>query len=365
MKQLGGEYMNVSEILDPKLLEQYVEDGWVSKRKHPDYDLYIYNYTPQCAFARKWDDITINCRGLILDDDLDIVARPYRKFFNWDDPAGIQLDLDAEVTVVDKLDGSLGILYSWYDENKDCVIDSIATRGSFESEQAKLATKIWNDKYCQITPPAQFTFLYEICGPSNRIVLFYPENDLVLLGAVHTQLGYYISPNDAAGYLEWPGEVAETFEYKTLKEALLADPRPNAEGYVIRINNDMAKVKQEDYLALHKIVTNLNERTVWQALKDGQKVDDFVTPLPDEFQKWALGIIKDLDIKFEKRYSELVQDYKHVMNFLELDGRDSRKDFAMYVKDKPHKAFLFALLDKKPISNMIWDEIRPVGDKIE
>ena len=74
--------------------------------------------------------MTLACRGLIVDErDGGVVARPYRKFFNHDQPDAPPLDVTAPVTVTDKLDGSLGILYR---EPSGAV--AVATRGSFASD---------------------------------------------------------------------------------------------------------------------------------------------------------------------------------------------------------------------------------------
>ncbi|MFB9080967.1 hypothetical protein ACFFWB_26745 [Flavobacterium procerum] len=59
-----------------------ISANYVRVNKHPEQDLYIYNYTQNAQFERVWNEITIACRGLILDKDLNVVARPFPKFFN-------------------------------------------------------------------------------------------------------------------------------------------------------------------------------------------------------------------------------------------------------------------------------------------
>lgn len=50
-------------------LEAAVENGDVTKRSHPDLPLFIYNYSPEVQYSKKWNSVTLNCRGLILDDN--------------------------------------------------------------------------------------------------------------------------------------------------------------------------------------------------------------------------------------------------------------------------------------------------------
>lgn len=44
--------------LDLTVVQKYVDDKYISVQKHPNADLYIYNYTQKCQFDRNWDEIT-------------------------------------------------------------------------------------------------------------------------------------------------------------------------------------------------------------------------------------------------------------------------------------------------------------------
>ena len=56
--------------------------------------------------------MTLACRGLIVDAASGVVlARPYPKFFNHDQPGAPDLRMDAPADITDKSDGSLGVLY--------------------------------------------------------------------------------------------------------------------------------------------------------------------------------------------------------------------------------------------------------------
>lgn len=141
--------------INKELLEKYVEDGFISKRKHPKYDLWIYNYTAKTAYERFWNDLTLQCRGLILDKDYNVIARPFKKFFNYEEN---KHTATADFNIYEKLDGSLGIVFFYSGEW------IIATRGSFESEQAikgaELLKKYNLDLLNMIAP--RHTWLFEI-----------------------------------------------------------------------------------------------------------------------------------------------------------------------------------------------------------
>ena len=79
-------------------------------------------------------------QGLITCDGR-VVARPFPKFFNMDEPDAPKFEMDDWVEVSDKRDGSLGILYFWDDR------PYIATRGAFMSQQARHATEVFHKKF--------------------------------------------------------------------------------------------------------------------------------------------------------------------------------------------------------------------------
>ena len=68
-----------------EILEKYHKDGLLHKQTHPTLDLTIWNYSPKVQYERLWDDITIQSRGLVTNSKGEIVARPFKKFFNYEE----------------------------------------------------------------------------------------------------------------------------------------------------------------------------------------------------------------------------------------------------------------------------------------
>ena len=66
-------------------LNKYYEQGLLYKQVHPILPLTIWNYTEKVQYESLWDDITLQCRGLVTDTEGNIVARPFRKFFNMEE----------------------------------------------------------------------------------------------------------------------------------------------------------------------------------------------------------------------------------------------------------------------------------------
>jgi RNA ligase len=240
---------------------------------------------------------------------------------------------------------------------------AIATRGSFDSEQARHATEVWRRRYAsRFTPPAGLTVLFEIIYPGNRIVLDYGAlDDLMLLGAVDTASGRSYGPSAVPG---WPGPVVETFAYATLAEALAAPPRDNREGLVVHFTgpDTRLKIKYTEYVRLHRIVTGLNARVVWEAVVSGT-LDELLEPLPDEFHAWATNIAAGLRAEVDVLAAGVESVYAEVVAGLPAGW--TRKDFALAVARHPTRGCLFLRLDGKDYSSYLWQRVRPSVSTLE
>lgn len=247
--------MVLRDLFDRALLDAMLEQGYVRRQMHPELPLAILNYSEQAAYGRVWNDVTRQCRGFIYNVVThEVVARPFAKFFNHGEPDAPALDLDVKVVVTDKADGSLGIIYPARGGY------AVATRGSFTSEQALHATATLHDRYADWEPPPGCSTLVEIVYPSNRIVVDYEGlDDLVYLASIR------ISDGGVEPWF-WPGPIVEEMGYDSLAHALSAVPRPNREGLVVYFpdSGERVKLKQADYVALHRILTGTNARSVWE-----------------------------------------------------------------------------------------------------
>lgn len=247
---------------------------------------------------------------------------------------------------------SLGILYPTPDGY------AVATRGSFASEQAIHATEVWRSRYAgtfEVDPA--YTLLFEIVYPDNRVVLDYDEfDDLILLGAVHIETGFSVAD---ISQIVWPGPRTTVFPYASLAEALAVPPRPNAEGFVVHLvdKDDRIKVKQEDYIRLHRILTGLTARTVWEHLLTGQPLADLITPLPDEFHDWVANVAAGITVSIQMQDARIRQVYAEILAM--MPEGFSRKDFAVYAVPDPDKWALFRLLDGQEIRSELLKRAKP------
>jgi RNA ligase len=364
------------QILNQEALANAIDNGLVKVRLHPTWNFEIYNYTDLAQYQKGWNPVTKACRGLIVDSITGlVVARPFPKFFNYEElPKSRSRNLirrDDPVEVTDKMDGSLGIMYM--DPHGH---PTIATRGSFTSDQALHATMVLAEKYSTFRPPQDWTLLFEIVYPDNRIVVDYQDmDDLVLLGGVEIATGLTAGPEIAP---DWPGPKVEVMAYQTLAEAVSAPPRPGKEGLVVRFieTGERIKLKQADYVELHRIVTGLNTKEIWKRVMRadmetpaGQsRMERVLEGIPDEMHQWAKQVTAGLVGQWRDMWYSCQDGLKEVgglNQYQTADGLD-RKAFALAIADMPGyiKTVLFMWADNQTerAREFIWKQLEPKGD---
>jgi RNA ligase len=325
-----------------QLLEDYRSRGLLSRSSDPATGLIVWKYSRACTYNRSWDLVTINCRGLITDRDGRVVARPFGKFFNlgelpsWKPPA---LPFD----VFDKVDGSLGIAFFW--DNKW----RLSTAGSLLSDQALVGNRMLADLDTEEMDKS-LTYLFEIVYNDNVIVLRYPFEGLVLLGAVRTATGEDIHPD----IVPWGGRRAERLAFSGDLNSLRDMVPDNREGFVVRFTDGQrVKVKGDEYLRLHSAIFGVTTIRVWEALKEG-RLNQYLEPLPDEVDMWVRA---EADMLIA-RYREIEDSCRR--DFAEISAAATdRAKFALMALKRQRSHVLFSMFSGRDYSNQIWEDIRP------
>ena len=319
--------------------------------------LYVLNYAPSVAYERRWNKATLQCRGLIVDGEGNVVSRPWKKFFNLgehESPDLPDVPVGEPFVAYEKMDGSLGITYPTPDGL------AISTRGSFESEQAIKGTQILRDQYSDALPlmDPELTYLFEIIYPENRIVVSYGGDELVLLGAIHTMTGNEVDPDDLR---HLPFRQPQEWRVESLDD--LPKDVPNFEGYVVKFRTGLrVKVKLDEYCRIHRLVCDLTPRRIWENLSEGDDIDSIIKGAPDELHKELDGLVSDL----REQFDDVCYLYHVVYNDMQLDDMLLRRDQALEITGRCLGTDLtpspfFCLLDGKneQFEKLMWGMIRP------
>ena len=364
--------------IDLTILNKYVDEGWVVKNDHPSLPISIYNYSRKTQYEGKWDDITLKTRGLVLDNEGNVVAKSFDKFFNYEELVGSKFKPsqipNEPFEVFEKLDGSLGILFNY---NEEWIL---ATKGSFSSDQAIRGMEILK-KYRYERLVKGFTYLFEIIYPENRIVCDYDFEDLILLSVIDNKDGYELQIHDDKAHLEGIKiinlynnlgfKLVKKYDgvedYNTLKNIIDS----NSEGFVVRFSSGFRmKVKGEEYVRLHKLVTQLSTYDIWEHLKDGKDVMELVDRVPDEFDTWVKEQVSHLSYGHYRLGEQCgkMHDYFRFGKYSDVDPEPTKKEFAEHLKkvvDPKLHGIMFAIWDgkKDKIDELIWKLIKPKYSK--
>jgi len=338
------------------VLDGLVREGWLISQRHPSLDLTIYNYSQSTQYQGHWIPETLAARGLVLNDAGDIVARPFGKFFNLTEHKADEIPC-LPFEAFEKMDGSLGIFFFYQGQ------PVFASRGSFTSEQAVEGWSMLKRLRYDTLDPA-YTWMWEIIYPSNRIVVDYGGmSDVVLLGARHTALGIEMPYADMRASYQEEFTIVKAYhsgETPADIEQLQREDTANREGYVIRFADGFrVKVKFDEYVRLHRIVTQVSSISIWDMMRHGESLAAVIENVPDEFYDWTRGVINDLTQKHEGMLREAQLNFDQVVCSLPLTA--TRKDYALAFMSSPYKSIMFHLLDKnyEAASRLVWSLLRP------
>ncbi|KVP96935.1 hypothetical protein WJ97_14030 [Burkholderia ubonensis] len=176
----------------------FFENFGVVAERHLDGRLWLFDYDQLAAHKHRTTDVVIESRGLILcADTLDILRRPFARFFNIGEAPTYEADVDyARLEALEKADGSLVPLYfnrvtgHWHFGTRGTPFADAKHRqgGVFYERVLRAAgldavpgTPEFDAKVGFLSPDV--TYLFELIGPANPHVTPYEKDELVLLGA--------------------------------------------------------------------------------------------------------------------------------------------------------------------------------------
>ena len=330
------------------IFDDYVKKGLIRSQTYKD--MTIYQYTEFTQFESLWNNCTLNARGIVFDDDGVLVQRCIPKFFNHDEPDGIKVEklmLKEQPPVVqEKLDGSL--IKITKDEKHGLVITS---KASFESDQARMAKEIVDENNYEFKEG--WTYHFELIHPDNQIVLNYgDERKLVLLAIIDNETGKDINIYTDDLKFEKP----KLYDYETLLDINALNKDGLHEGVVVNYGSYRLKYKTDEYIRLHRIVTEFSAKRVWEALSNGQRIDRM--NIPEEFIKW----LDETEEELLFQYNELFNRVNRVF----INTQDmTNKEIALSDNEviKEVREYVFAVRSGKDIKAKIWKAIKPKGEK--
>jgi RNA ligase len=342
-------------------MNKLVEQGYLKQVISPCGNLVLFDYTDKCTYEHKWTKHTKNNRGTIYERYTGkVVSRPFVKFFNMVElSVGVQRNLlkSTSFKVLEKLDGSM--IQAFYYNYKW----NFATRGSFTSDQAKKAEEIALSKYSYQFSHINkdYTHLFEVIYPENRIVVDYKDvTDIILTAIFHTKTGEEPDIDVTNCFTK-----CKKYEFNSIQEVIAKlDTLPyNEEGYVVRFSNgERVKFKGKEYVEMHRIVTNTSPLSLWENMSNGKVDRKLLESIPEEFSARYVDIAKQL----EKRYKEVLNEVKDTTKSIALICNNDRKEIGLYLSrnevEYSQLVFPIFLGKSEAIEKLVMREIRPTGN---
>ncbi len=304
------------------------------------------------------------CRGIIFEKNTNRpVCIPFYKFFNYGENLADKVDWN-NARVQKKIDGS--IVKFWYD-HKNCVW-RISTNGKINANECQVKDfdftfeklfknaiteyfekieKICNsyigldfDNFIDNIFKKNYTYLFELVSPYNRIVINYPETKIYHIG---TRSNVTFEELDVDIGIEKPKE----YPLKSLDDCIKAASilKEDKEGYVV-VDKDWSRIKIKSplYIQFHHQINNgaVTKRRLIEMIQENI-IDDFIGMFPefgDDIDKIKFNLLK-LEVKIVHVYFEYFDD--------EGNCKVTKKELALGIKDrcKQYSGIIFNLYDKK------------------
>lgn len=343
--------LKVQEYLKSgKTLDDLKEEYGIKYKWHPTLPIFIVNY--DSLKSPKMHEITCECRGLVLDENFDVVARGFGRFFNYSEALEItdKFRWDLGFEAFEKLDGSY--INCFFYGNQWIM----STRGSWGEEEVGFSGRRWDEMVWRCIPRGllkaygtNINYIFEFVSIHNKIVRMYDKMDVVLLGATVVDISDTVD-----GCYELPGVwldiVAKehnvtrpiTYQftgYKGIEKFLMEQEQkdPTFEGLVVRDSTGLRlKIKSSTYCALHHL----------KGEGDNMYNVKYIVPLilAGETEE-LLAYFPEAGSRFEEVKQKIDEAYLNLWHvWYESQQFENQKLFAEYVNaHTPFSSILFRL----------------------
>jgi hypothetical protein len=291
-----------------------------------------------------WTDkksILRECRSVVINlEDEELVLTPFKKFFNLNEIEENRLEnvlkeikKAKSVECTNKKDGSMQ--FSRFYHNK---IVMAGTKALDPKESWRLVegySWLTGNHKLMIESNPDLTFIFEYISLKDVHVVMYEkeEEGLYLIGIreVNTGKEYsYAEVKEFADIYDVKMTEIENRTFDEIMEAVKQYKSNEKEGWVINIDGHRIKLKCDDYVQLHRILTHVSSiNLIIKAVSDGY-YDDLISKVPDVYRKRVNGIAKMI-------YQYIHETEFDIQYWYNKAPKDDRKTFFVWVNQNVPK----------------------------
>lgn len=288
------------------------------------------------------DPIVQSARCHVLDesDNWRHVSRPFDKFFNYGEGRAAKIDW-SRARVYEKLDGSLCCLYFYAGKWHVHTSGSPDATGVVYGHKFTFGDLFWqvfgelklplpSELTAPFAPPTDFTFMFELMTPYNRVVVRHHDRRVALIGVRHNETGHEFSVEELSSF--YP--VVRSFPLQTITDVLATTDTMQPleqEGYVIFDGTGRVKVKCPAYVAIHHLTDGFGPRRIVEVIRRGE-----TSELLAYYPEWKPNF-DAIQAKYDALVAQVEADYARVR------GIADQKAFALEAVKTPCSGALFQL----------------------
>jgi RNA ligase len=316
------------------------------------------------------------CRGLIFDSVTGkVISRRFQKFFNLGQNAETQidrLDFTKPHVIMDKLDGSMISAFRPHNELRWRWGTKMGETDVAKPVLEHIRNNLQYNDLADWVDHLGATALFEWTSRQQRIVLDYPEDQLVLLHVRDIKTGEYMSRAEV-------NALGEKFNIPTVRviEGTINDIHEfvkhtkglkGLEGYVVQFEDGMIKLKADEYCLLHNTKEKLNLEKNVLSMITSEVLDDILPQMDENDRNAVIAYEKDVMAGAAAAARVIEEDSaKFLSQITSDDPKERRKQYALMVNDiavMPHsfyKRLMFTAYDGR---NLLPEVVRIIGDNV-
>ena len=320
---------------------QALKDNFGIEIRQNNAGLIVLNYSQ--IESPKANEIVRECRGLIIDQNFNVVSRTFDRFFNYGEQPDTQSHIDLHhAEIMDKIDGSLVRVYHW---NGGWHVGTRGTAfgesqvGGFDLTFRDMIGRAIDLSALNGLPDemADYTHICEVTGVENRVVTRYSGYTLWYFTSRNNKTGEY---RDFSEQMVAIGaKLPKTHRFSAIEECIktAAELPELQEGYVLYQDGiPVCKIKSPAYCAVHLIRGDgLTPNRIANLVMTGE-TDEYLTYFPED---------TPVIFPYKNVYNMILQSAEAV--FANISTIENQKEFALAANNSEFPSLLFRMRSGK------------------
>jgi hypothetical protein len=283
------------------------------------------------------------CRSIVIDiKNENIVLSPFKKFRNLNEGEENKLEVIIKemnkaksLEFTNKLDGSMQSARFYNNEIVMSGSQSINMNNSWRLQDGYNMLIKQNNYISMMKENSDYTFIFEYITLKDAHVVNYKKEDegLYLLGLRNVYTGEQLSYRQVKLYADkYNVKMTQIFN-KTFEEVIEDTKKYKSdemEGFVMNIDGHLVKIKCDDYVQIHKVLSNISSINLIIKHIADNTFDDLISKVPESY-KWR--VIKIANLVFDYIKNTDVE----VNNYFSQAPKNDKKDFMIWIDNNVPK----------------------------